>query len=537
MRELREETGANGAPAVPAAVSRQNALSPAAAAHAAPPTTRALPSARILSPAHTLPPTLSPAQLGVVATRSRASVHAGYSGRALDVTPICVSDPGMTNANMRYVVLEVGSWAGGQASVLAHVSTQGRECATCPAVTRGARGCSLCQRPGARGAPGRLLHPLRGTPFLPPAARPLVLSHGHDGHVLPESADLDSWGAAPACLQVDGDAPENQDVRQQLEVGFLLRFSLGACYTPAAKHSRRGRHKTSKQRRGSSTRAALCMGAAQRMRRPAGVLDRCQGWSAAGQPDVRVQGAPGPRSGTHSQARAFSLAAPRWRAAPSPTHIPPPSPGSGFTLCPLSSCQQESYHAVSRQHLGPSLRCSTSRTAWQPGRAGPQGLPNPAGAVDPHAHTHPSFRSFQDGEFIQVELVPWSSLLQHIYVSAQGPAPVGRADGACWRCRTLWVLRTPRPGQAGRQSGGLRARCGRRGPHTAIHAGSNSGAFGCPAPARLGLGCPASPASPAYAWLARPACTAAAVLQVQIVQHKRRLRLLPAQASTHAIAV
>lgn len=31
----------------------------------------------------------------------------GYTGRAVDVTPICASDPGMSNANMRYVVLEV----------------------------------------------------------------------------------------------------------------------------------------------------------------------------------------------------------------------------------------------------------------------------------------------------------------------------------------------------------------------------------------------------------------------------------------------
>ncbi|KAL4423506.1 hypothetical protein ABPG77_003639 [Micractinium sp. CCAP 211/92] len=31
----------------------------------------------------------------------------GYCGRAVDVTPICASDPGMSNANMRYVVLEV----------------------------------------------------------------------------------------------------------------------------------------------------------------------------------------------------------------------------------------------------------------------------------------------------------------------------------------------------------------------------------------------------------------------------------------------
>lgn len=39
----------------------------------------------------------------------------GYSGRVVDVSPICASDPGLTNANMQLVVMEVRAWlaAGG----------------------------------------------------------------------------------------------------------------------------------------------------------------------------------------------------------------------------------------------------------------------------------------------------------------------------------------------------------------------------------------------------------------------------------------
>ena len=37
---------------------------------------------------------------------------AGYTGRVVDVTPICASDPGMSNANMQYAMLEVRRTAG-----------------------------------------------------------------------------------------------------------------------------------------------------------------------------------------------------------------------------------------------------------------------------------------------------------------------------------------------------------------------------------------------------------------------------------------
>ena len=37
---------------------------------------------------------------------------AGYSGRVLDVSPVCASDPGLTNANMQLVVMEVGRRGG-----------------------------------------------------------------------------------------------------------------------------------------------------------------------------------------------------------------------------------------------------------------------------------------------------------------------------------------------------------------------------------------------------------------------------------------
>lgn len=39
-------------------------------------------------------------------------LSAGYTGRVVEETAICVSDPGMSNANMRYVTLEVGGTVG-----------------------------------------------------------------------------------------------------------------------------------------------------------------------------------------------------------------------------------------------------------------------------------------------------------------------------------------------------------------------------------------------------------------------------------------
>lgn len=38
---------------------------------------------------------------------SQPGPAAGYRGQVVQETPICVSDPGMSNANMRYVTLEV----------------------------------------------------------------------------------------------------------------------------------------------------------------------------------------------------------------------------------------------------------------------------------------------------------------------------------------------------------------------------------------------------------------------------------------------
>jgi hypothetical protein len=46
-----------------------------------------------------------------------AWLAAGYTGRVLDMSPICYSDPGMTNANMQFAVLDVDADAPENTSV------------------------------------------------------------------------------------------------------------------------------------------------------------------------------------------------------------------------------------------------------------------------------------------------------------------------------------------------------------------------------------------------------------------------------------
>ena len=48
---------------------------------------------------------------------TRTCLHAGYSGRVTEVSPICYSDPGMTNANMQFAVVDVDADAPENANV------------------------------------------------------------------------------------------------------------------------------------------------------------------------------------------------------------------------------------------------------------------------------------------------------------------------------------------------------------------------------------------------------------------------------------
>ena len=48
---------------------------------------------------------------------SHLCLHAGYVGRVTEVSPICYSDPGMTNANMQFAVVDVDADAPENASV------------------------------------------------------------------------------------------------------------------------------------------------------------------------------------------------------------------------------------------------------------------------------------------------------------------------------------------------------------------------------------------------------------------------------------
>jgi hypothetical protein len=84
-------------------------------------------------------------------------LHAGYVGRVTEVSPICYSDPGMTNANMQFAVVDVDADAPENASVNPELEVccclSTRACmhpcmqrcpscaCSCPAVAR--RGCCV----------------------------------------------------------------------------------------------------------------------------------------------------------------------------------------------------------------------------------------------------------------------------------------------------------------------------------------------------------------------------------------------------------
>lgn len=107
---------------------------------------------------------------------------AGYTGRAVDVTPICASDPGMSNANMRYVVLEVGVGWEGRVGVGWRLSALRGPCTAgaprvCPLVPQqafqapvAAQYCALCTHPPIHHHPPTPTH--THIPLPPPTQPP-----------------------------------------------------------------------------------------------------------------------------------------------------------------------------------------------------------------------------------------------------------------------------------------------------------------------------------------------------------------------------
>lgn len=126
----------------------------------------------------------------------------------VEVTPVCASDPGMSNANMRYATLEV------------RVAASTSPCrSACSFMVGGSFVFSLCTRWWPCCACCR--SPL---PALTAKASQESTQRSQRLACCPGSPFCPGGSAAasllPACTlaQVDGDAPENQNVSQQLEV-------------------------------------------------------------------------------------------------------------------------------------------------------------------------------------------------------------------------------------------------------------------------------------------------------------------------------